>query len=124
MELAELGQLVDEFNKSYRRRLEADKLAAEYKKLEGGLKERIIAILIDQGVGFAAGRDVRVKLQTTTKPVADNWGEIYEYMITNDAMDLVQKRLHEGAVKLRIEDGVVIPGLDFVEINKLSIGKL
>jgi len=124
MELAELGQMVDKFNTIYRKRLDTDKLAATYKKNENELKDRIIAILIDQGVGFAAGRDIRVKLQTTTKPVADNWGDIYEYMIANDAMDLVQKRLHEGAVKLRVEDGVVIPGLDFIEINKLSIGKL
>tara|TARA_R110000737_G_scaffold41837_2_gene62526 strand:+ start:1216 stop:1590 length:375 start_codon:yes stop_codon:yes gene_type:complete len=124
MELAELGAMVDKFNVLYRERLAADKVAAALKKTENGLKERIIAILIDQEVHFAAGKDVRVKLQTSTKAVAENWGDVYEYMIANDAMDLVQKRLHEGAIKARVEEGIVIPGIEFIEVNKLSIGKL
>jgi len=124
MELAELSALVDTFNQARNKRLAADKEARALKSVETKLKEQILHVMIDQDCGFAAGMDVRVKLQTKSKPQATDWSLVYDYMIQNDAMDLVQKRLTESAVNARLEDGIEIPGIEFYEVNDLSVAKL
>ena len=124
MELAELGKLVDDFNVARNLRLAADKDAKRLKSIEVEMKDRILGEMIEQQVGFAAGMDIRVKRKTVNKPQAADWDQVYKYMVENDAMDLVQKRLHERAVNDRFEDGITIPGIEFYEVNDLSIGKL
>ena len=124
MELAELSMLIDEFNIARNRRLAADKEAKALKSIEVEMKDRILGEMIEQQVGFAAGMDIRVKRKTVNKPQAADWDQVYKYMVDNDAMDLVQKRLHERAVNDRFEDGITIPGIEFYEVNDLSIGKL
>lgn len=124
MELAELSKLVDAFNEARTERLKADKIAAGLKSAENQLKQRILHEMLDQDVGFASGKAIRVKLQTKEKPKCNDWSALHEYMVKNDSMDLMQKRLHEGAIKLRLEEGIEVPGIEFVEINDLSVGKL
>ena len=124
MELAELSMLIDEFNIARNRRLAADKEAKALKSIEVEMKDRILGEMIEQQVGFAAGMDIRVKRKTVNKPQAADWDQVYKYMVDNDAMDLVQKRLHERAVNDRFEDGITIPGIEFYEVNDLSVGKL
>lgn len=124
MELIELSVMVDEFDSTRTRRLDADKTAKAIKKEEDELSRRIIAVLYENDTYFAAGKRVRVKLNVTTRPVATDWQVVYDYMVVNDAMDLVQKRLHYAAIDDRIENGEEIPGIEFVEVTKLSIGKI
>ncbi len=124
MELAELSKLVDQFHNARTVRLAADKAARDLKSSENRLKEQILHEMLDQDCGFAAGMEVRVKLQTKSKPQAADWNLVHQYMVDNDAMDLVQKRLHEGAIKARLDDGVEIPGIEFYEVNDLSVAKL
>ena len=124
MELAELGKLVDDFNVARNLRLAADKDAKRLKSIEVEMKDRILGEMIEQQVGFAAGMDIRVKRKTVNKPQAADWDQVYKYMVENDAMDLVQKRLNATAVNNRFEDGISIPGIEFYEVNDLSIGKL
>ena len=124
MELIDLSRLVDQFGSQRDKRLAADKVAAALKKEETALKGRIIHEMIANEVGFAAGTKIRVKLKTTEKPVAYDWPAIYGYMIENDAMDIVQKRLGMAAVKERFDEGDIIPGIEFVEVNDVSVGKL
>ena len=124
MELAELSKLVDQFNEARTNRLAADKEARALKSSETRLKEQIIHEMLDQDCGFAAGLAIRVKLQTKSKPQAADWSLVHQYMVENDAMDLMQRRLHEGAIKLRLEDGVEIPGIEFYEVTDLSVAKL
>ena len=124
MELAELSALVDTFDGARQERLAADRTAKDLKGIEVKLKQEILHEMLDQDVGFAAGLNIRVKLQTKSKPQATDWDKVYQYMVMEDAMDLMQKRLHEGAIKLRLDDGIEIPGIEFYEVNDLSVGKL
>ena len=124
MELIELSALVDAFDLQRKSRLAADKVAKELKRQEEDMQQRLITILYENDSYFASGKNVRVKLNVTSKPVANDWQKVYAYMKENDAMDLVQKRLHYSAIDDRIENGEEIPGIEFVQINKLSIGKI
>ena len=124
MELMEIAALVDEYDEARNHRLEVDKQAAYLKRQEQALHDRILHELNNQGMMYVAGTYKRVKVNPTIKHVADDWVEVHKYMRDNDAMDLVQKRLHEGAIILREEEGIIIPGLQSVEVNKLSIAKI
>jgi hypothetical protein len=124
MELAELSKLVAEYDVKRIARLAADKYAAALKKNETALAERLITEMRSQGVNFCASGTRRVKMTTKQKPKAEDWPKIWEYMAKFDAMDLVQKRLGEAAVQERLDDGIEIPGIVWVEVDTLSIGNI
>lgn len=124
MELQEIAALVDEYDEARNHRLEVDKQAARLKREETILHDRILAVLFDNDMHYAAGKYKRVKLNTTIKPKAEDWEAIYNYILVYGATEIVQKRLHEGAIKDRVDEGEIIPGIAFVEVNKLSIGKI
>lgn len=123
MELKELSLLVDNFAKTRDARIEKDKEAAALKAEENELKDRLIAIMRDQKVATVGGSEFVVTHRVKMKPVAQDWSEIYAYVRDNDAFDLLQKRLTEGAVKLRWEDNIVIPGIGSYGVDELSISK-
>ena len=124
MELMELSALVDEYDSLRNERLAADKVAALLKKRESAVAERLIEEMCAQDTFFCASKSRRVKMTPISKPKAVDWGIIYAYMKENDAMDLVQRRLHETAINDRIEEGEEIPGIQFIQVNKLSIGNI
>ena len=124
MELMELTRLVDEFTAARETRLQADRTAKELKKQEDLLAERIIYEGHANDVKFIGGSTHKVTIQTVIKPIVADWTTMYEYMVANDAMDLVQKRINEGAVKLRLEDGIDMPFIEHIEKNKLSVSKI
>lgn len=124
MELAELTILVDDFTAAKTERLAADKVAAQLKSTEVQLKERIIAELISNESRMCGGHTHRVTLQTKSKPQAVDWPAIHEYMVSHDAMDLQQRRLHASAIEDRLEQGEEIPGIEFIQVNDLSVAKL
>lgn len=124
MELMELTRLVDEFTAARETRLQADRTAKELKKQEDLLAERIIYEGHANDVKFIGGSTHKVTIQTVIKPIVADWATMYEYMVANDAMDLVQKRINEGAVKLRLEDGIDMPFIEHIEKNKLSVSKI
>ena len=124
MELIELAALVDEYNATRHQRLLADKEAAALKKEEKVIHDRIIDVMFTNDTYVAAGQQAVVRLQQTEKPIVEDWVSYYNYMTEHDAMDLLQKRVHESALKDRLEAGEEVPGVTFVEVNKLSIGKI
>jgi len=124
VELAELAILVDEFTVAREVRLAADREAKKLKGTETALKSRIISELIANDATMVGGETHRVTLQTKSKVQAEDWPEIHKYMVEHDAMDLVQRRLHAGAIDDRIEEGEEIPGIVFIQVNDLSVAKL
>lgn len=122
MDLAELGDLADAYKEARDSRLAADKAAQKLKEVETSLKNTIIAECKANDLSAVGGQVALVKYTVKEKPVPQDWPAIHRFMIENDAMDLMQKRLHEGACKERIDIGVMIPGVGILEIDHLSIG--
>jgi len=122
MDLAELGTVVDQYHYARAERLAADKEAAKLKTTEEALKQQIITECKSNGLTAVGGDIALVKYTVKDKPIATDWPDVHQYMREHDAMDLMQKRLHEGACKLRWEDNIVIPGVGHLEVDALSIG--
>jgi hypothetical protein len=97
---------------------EADLLEQEEKALMGTLindmNARGLSTLKDEDDGVT-----EVAMTTTMEPMATEWPKVLDYIIANDAVDLLQKRLTASAVKARWENGEIIPGI--VSTAKQSI---
>lgn len=122
MELSELSKLVDEFVAQRRDRLAADRVAAILKEKENVLKEEVIRELQLNNATLVGGSSgAVVKLQEKEKPVANDWSKLYAYIREHDAFDLLHKRITEGAVKLRQDDGIEIPGVEMFKVYDLTV---
>jgi hypothetical protein len=122
MDLAELGKIVDEYHYARASRLAADKDAAKLKTVEDALKLTIITECKANKLSAVGGDIALVKYTVKDRPIATDWPDVHKYMVEHDAMDLMQKRLHEGACKLRWDDKVEIPGVGHLDVDALSIG--
>jgi hypothetical protein len=123
MDTQDLTMLVDKFGEVRDTRLAADKAAEKLKEQENLLKEQIITALRDSDSGGITGSHFGVKLQKKDKVVVTDWAPVYAYIKDNDAFDLLHKRITEGAVKLRWEDGVQIAGLETYPVYDLTVSR-
>ena len=119
MKITELNQLVVEFNDVRDARLKAKRIMDKLQEKETELKLVLAAAIKVSGLGKVAN----VKYVLKIKPVAKDWNAIHEYIVGNDAWDLMQKRLGEVACRERWEDGLDLPGIDKFPVDDLSIGK-
>ncbi len=121
MDLAELRTKASLYLETKANRLAADKRAATIKADEDKLKQEIITACRENKGGFDLASHV-IEYIVKVKPSAEDWSQIRAYVVANDAADLMQARLHEGAVKARWEDDVEIPGVGRREVEDIKIG--
>lgn len=121
MDLKELSTLVDSYYKAREERLRQSSILDDLTKRETSLKMKVISALVEGGAGSGGGSLCTVTLHEKVKPHATNWSMVEEYVYENKAFDLFQRRLTEKAVKLRMEDGIEIPGIDMYTVYDLTI---
>lgn len=124
MDLSLLTRLVDQYCLAREDRLAADKTAANLKAVESELQARVTQEMINHSCDMVGGTYKKVTRKSLTKPKVGDWEEVYKFMMENDAPDLLQRRLNEGAVAARVEDGINVPGVEYIEVNKLTVSKL
>lgn len=110
MDLAELRIKASTYLEIKANRLAADKVAASLKSDEDALKADLIAVCNKNQGGYDLVTHT-IEYDTGEKPAPEDWTKIREYVVANDAADIMQARLHEGACKERWDDGVEIPGV-------------
>lgn len=120
MDLAALKETAVQYDQAKAERLAADRAARVLKTKEDELQLLLVAYCREHGAGVDMA-DVLVEYDTKLAPVANDWVAIHEYIKENDAIDLVQKRLTESAVKLRWDDNIVIPGVGDKLVEKVKV---
>jgi hypothetical protein len=67
---------------------------------------------------------VRLVPKTVYQPdtANDGWAKIWAFIIKNKAVDLLEKRLHQGACKERYEDKKQIPGVKTFDMVYIKLG--
>ena len=76
------------------------------------LRDKMITEMSIAGTSSFRGEGASISLLQKEIPIAKNWNDIYEYIHSNMAYDLFEKRLCSSAWKERKEDGIIIPGVD------------
>ena len=121
MELADLKATALRYEETKADRLAADKLSRNLKSKEDELAFLMVTHCREHGGAGVDIGDVLIDYSTALKPVAEDWDAIHRYIREHDAIDLVHKRLTEGAVKLRWDDGVTIPGVGDKLVEKVKV---
>lgn len=120
----QLGKLVDAAKNVELERRVADKLAALVKADEVLLKLAVMAALKQQDVRGGAGKEYATTLKTEDQPTVKDWTKFYEYIVANDALDMLERRPSKVAIKARWDDGKSVPGVDKFPVDKLLFSKL
>lgn len=118
-----LSQRVDEYFVTRELRLKMQKDVDAVDKKEKLLAEEIIAVLQEAEAKAGAGSLCILTLQKKDKPVVGDWLKLYDYIHATKSFDLLQKRVGEGAVQARWEDGIIVPGVEAFPVFSLSISK-
>jgi len=116
---------VDLYARIKAQRLALSKEVDHLKEQEETLKQEIISHLRESGQFTISGESHSFNLKTSVKAMIPDgdWTGLYAYIKENDAFDLLHKRLTDSAVKLRIEDGINLPGVELVPTFDLTVAK-
>lgn len=121
---AKPGECADLLYTLRERRLEIQHQLERFEKAEGQLRDFFINTLPKSSETGCAGSTARVQIETKVVPQTENWSAVYQYITKNNAFELLQKRLNEGAVKEYWDEGVQIPGVTTFIAKKVSCTKL
>ncbi len=119
-----LGAVADLLYKTRAARLAKDKEVEELKEQEAALKEYIIANLPKSEASGIAGKLARVSVVNKAEYRVSDWAALYKYIKKNDAFALLQRRLSNEAVDEVIEEKKKLPGVESIDIPRVSLNKL
>lgn len=121
---ATLAEITDEYYEVQQQRRALDKQSKELKERETSLKNYIAEFLKKNNMSAIGGKYVTATYVRKPKPVVEHWPTFYDFILQNDAFDMLQRRLHEGAIKDRLEQGESIPGLGQIWLDDISVSKV
>ncbi len=123
-----LGTCVDNL---YKLNQEKAALTKKFNAEEKVIKEKIDALEAHvfetfgkQKLEGGLGKVAKVRIIEKDMPTAKDWGKVYNYIVENDAFDLLQKRLSTKAYADRAESEGGIPGIETFRKITLSVTKL
>lgn len=102
-------------------RLAADRQSKLLKVEEDQLFALAMMEMQAAGLTHVELSNVKADIEEKEKPYISDFGALEGYIREHGALDLLQKRLTESAVKLRWEDGIQIPGVGVMTEQKLRI---
>ncbi len=119
----DLVTMADQYMVARNERLKLDRKAAEMKKHEHVMRAAVIAKAKEAGQTVVGTKIGTVKVKPHQEPQADDWAGIRQYIIENDAWDIMHKSLTVTALRDRVAAGETIPGLGWKEVWKATVGK-
>lgn len=123
MSTTELSKLVDTYQELRAKRLDLEKQAQDVKELETAAKDAITAGLQKSGATAIGGSTHTAQLVSKDVPVLNDWETFMHWCAQHDAFDCVQRRISAPAIRLRMEDGIMVDGIRQETIQQLSIRK-
>jgi hypothetical protein len=116
--------LVSYYEGTRAKRLSLDKESEKLKEVEEIYKAELIHRMVNQKQGVLASQSHMVRLNTREVPVAKDWMAIREYIVKNQAWELMQLRLSATAFAERWEAGETVPGVEKFTTYNVSVSKL
>jgi hypothetical protein len=105
-------------------RYAAQKAVDSLKAEETALIDSIIDDLPKSEALGISGKVARVTLTKKDFAQVEDWEAVQKYIVKNKAWDLMQKRISDGGIKARWEDGKKVPGVKkFIKVG-VSINKV
>ena len=119
-----IGSKIDQLRKLRTERLEHEKKAKGLKELEEVLVSEIIDSLDKEETTVGGSRSNRASIIEEEVATIEDYDEFYEYVHSNEAAYLLQRRAAQVAIKELLESGEDIPGVKMLTKRKLSLRKV
>ncbi len=111
----QINAAVTEWREQREKRLAAEKVAAKLKEREDQLKEFLIAAMLEQKYEGTTVGGRNTGLRTTEVPICEDRAAFDQYVLDNRDLSLLQFRLATTAINERIEAGITLPGIAFID---------
>ena len=98
--------------------------AKEKGKQLAAMQARFAELAKAAGTDYARGTLASASITTQTVPHAEDWDAIHEWIIDNDAMYLLHRRIAAAAWKELRDAGTDVPGINPYEAESVSLRKL
>ncbi len=119
-----IGRCADAFKEVQELRLAMDKDVKRVKDRENEIKDHIIEHLSKSDDTGASGLKYKALIKTDEKASADDWDEIYDWVVEEDRFDLLGKSLNQKTVKELWDNDEKVPGVKKVNVKTVSITKI
>lgn len=122
--MATLKELGEQLRDVKQQRTELSRQDAELKQKQDELEQAILVAMDTAGLKRCAIDGVGT-LTSTTKivPNVEDWDAFYRYVIDNEAMYLLQRRISQTAFAEHVQNLGDLPGIKPVELASLSMRK-
>jgi hypothetical protein len=118
-----MGTCADLLYKTREERLAAQKVVDDLQKQESAIREHIINNLPKSDTG-ASGKLARVTVVIKQVPQVKDWDKFYAHVKKTGQFELMQRRVSDGAVRERWDNGKQIPGVEPFGVVSVSINKV
>ena len=119
----ELGLIIDALYALRQKRLELQREVDKLKGEEVSMRETILLMLDQAGLGKASGALATCGITTKIEPVVEDWDEVHNFIRTHNRFDLLQKRLSAPAWRDLRENGELVPGTVEQVVQDVSLTK-
>ncbi len=123
MELDIMSALADHYASARVKRLGLSKEVDNLQLIENGLKAQLMEAMKASETTSIGGKTALVTYRVKPKAVAKDWSLIHEYIKDNDAFDIMEARLSTKAILERGEQQDHVPGMEWFEVDTLSVAK-
>lgn len=97
------------------------RMADDAKAKREEIDQQIIALLEAQGVDSTRTDVASVSISTTNCPNVDDWDAFASYVVQNNAVYLLQRRVSGKAVEELVAGGETVPGVSFFAKKSLNL---
>ena len=121
------GKLDEKIDQMFMLRETKRGLEKQVKEVDAQLKDCttwLVKKLEEVGTTTARGSYASATIAETTVPAIDDWGLVQKYIMDNDALYLVHKRISSGAWKELLDTGEIVPGITPFTSKTISLRKL
>lgn len=116
----EIEAAVENWRSIRAERLAAEKIADAIKSKELELKDFIIAAMTTQRYEGIVREGRQTYVRTSQVPMASDRLQFENYIRETGALELLQFRPASGALKERLESGIEVPGIVWVDVFDLG----
>lgn len=120
-------RLDDKIDEMYMLREQKRGLEAQIKEVNVNIQacnDWLIQKYTEVGTTTARGRMASATITETIVPTIDDWNLVQKYIMENDAMYLVYRRISSGPWRELLDTGEVVPGIEPFTKRAISLRKL
>jgi len=116
-----LGHLIDEWKQLRDRRMQSQKSVDALARQERELEYQVLARLQEQDLPGASGVLATATRDLVRVPQVKDWEAFYEYVLENEALDLLERRISRLAWRDREELEGPIPGVGSEQLARVRL---